>query len=103
WHSPTLAIGLFPDWFAPMQPDWPAQMKLTGFPLFDETGLEPLPESLTNFLDAGDKPIAFTPGSAMSHGQAFFAAAAEACRILARRGLLLPRHPENIPAMLPAG
>src|SRR5687767_4479674 len=79
WNSPDLVIGLFPDWFAPPQRDWPVQTKLTGFPLFDEKGLEPIPEMLRQFLAAGEKPIAFTPGSAMSHGRAFFAAAADAC------------------------
>ena len=53
---------------------------------------------LKRFLDAGDKPIAFTPGSAMFHGREFFQAAADACRFFGRRGLLLTRHPENIPA-----
>lgn len=103
WHSPDLAIGLFPAWFAPPQPDWPPQIRLTGFPLFDEHGLEPLPAELLKFLDAGESPLAFTPGSAMSHGRAFFEAAAEACRLLGRRGLLLTRHPENVPASLPPG
>jgi rhamnosyltransferase subunit B len=68
WHSPDLVIGLFPEWFAAPQPDWPRQMKLTGFPLFDERGFEPLGAELEAFLAAGAAPIAFTPGSAMSHG-----------------------------------
>ena len=103
WHSPDLTIGLFPEWFAKPQADWPPQMKLTGFPLFDEKGLEPMSEELTRFLESGDKPIAFTPGSAMSHGREFFDAAAEACRILGRRCLLLTRHTEHLPAKLPPG
>ncbi|MBI4165856.1 MAG: glycosyltransferase, partial [Acidobacteria bacterium] len=32
-HSPQLVIGLFPEWFAAPQPDWPANVHLTGFPL----------------------------------------------------------------------
>jgi rhamnosyltransferase subunit B len=103
WHSPDLAIGLFPDWFAPPQPDWPAQMRVTGFPLFDEQGLEPMPPELLTFLDAADPPVAFTPGSAMSQGRPFFEAAAGACARLGRRGLLLTRHPQNLPASLPPG
>jgi rhamnosyltransferase subunit B len=35
-HSPQGVFGLFPDWFAPPQTDWPAGVELTGFPLFDE-------------------------------------------------------------------
>jgi UDP:flavonoid glycosyltransferase YjiC (YdhE family) len=103
WHSPDRVIGLFPEWFAAPQPDWPRQTRLTGFPLFDEKGLEPLSEDLQRFLDAGDKPVAFTPGSAMFHGREFFEAAAEACRILGRRGILLTRHAEHVPPRLPEG
>lgn len=33
-HRAALAIGLFPSWFADC-PDWPSQLKLTDFPLFD--------------------------------------------------------------------
>src|SRR5687768_1448129 len=34
-HSPLLTLGMWPDWFAPPQPDSPPQVKLAGFPLFD--------------------------------------------------------------------
>jgi rhamnosyltransferase subunit B len=32
--SPLRVLGLFPAWFAPPQMDWPAQARLTGFPLY---------------------------------------------------------------------
>jgi rhamnosyltransferase subunit B len=101
WHSPQLVIGMFPEWYAPPQPDWPKQLRLTGFPLYDEKGLEPLPEVLLRFLATGDKPIAFTPGSAMWQGRAFFDAAVGTCRLLGKRGLLLSRRREHIPPTLP--
>jgi rhamnosyltransferase subunit B len=103
WHSPQLALGLFPEWFGAPQPDWPSQMRLTGFPLYDERGVQPLDETLVRFLDVGDKPIAFTPGSAMWHARGFFDAAVEACRILGRRGVLLTRHRGHVPPALPPG
>lgn len=103
WNSPDRVIGLWPDWYAPLQPDWPPQTVLTDFPLWDERGLQPLDDTLRQFLAAGSAPIAFTPGSAMVHGQDFFAAAAEACRRLGRRGLLLSRHAGQMPATLPQG
>jgi rhamnosyltransferase subunit B len=101
WNSPQLVIGMFPAWFARPQPDWPKQLRLTGFPLYDEKGLEPLGEPLLRFLDAGDPPIAFTPGSAMWQGRAFFDAAVGTCQLLGRRGLLLSRRKEHIPPALP--
>ncbi len=102
-HSPDLCIGLFPDWFALPQRDWPPNSRVTGFPLYDERGLEPLSAELLSFLDAGSPPIAFTPGSAMRQGLPFFQAAAEACKKLGRRGLLLSRHRGHIPADLTPG
>jgi hypothetical protein len=34
-HDTDLVLGLFPDWFGPPQPDWPPNMRLVGFPLWD--------------------------------------------------------------------
>jgi UDP:flavonoid glycosyltransferase YjiC (YdhE family) len=102
-HSPLLTVGLWPDWFAPPQPDYPPFFKLTGFPLFDAPGAQPMPEDLSDFLAAGEPPIAFTPGSANVHGRAFFQAGVDAVRRLGRRALLLTRFPEQVPAHLPPG
>ncbi|WP_367873213.1 glycosyltransferase [Luteolibacter sp. Populi] len=101
WHAPARVIALFPDWFAAPQPDWPAQTRLTGFPMFDEAGLRELPGGLEEFLDAGEPPVVFTPGSAMDRGNVFFTEAAEALRLLGKRGIFLSRFPDTIPANLP--
>jgi rhamnosyltransferase subunit B len=103
WHSPQRVIGLFPPWYAAPQPDWPPQTRLTGFPLYDERGVEPVPAEVSAFLDGGEPPVVFTPGSAMQHGRDFFAASVAACRLLGRRGLLLTRFREQVPAGLPDG
>ena len=100
-HSPDLVIGLFPDWFGPPAPDWPPHTKLTGFPLYDESDVTPMPADLQKFFEEGTPPIAFTPGSAMRHGKDFFSAAIGACQSLKKRGLLLSRHDDHIPANLP--
>src|SRR4029077_5273444 len=97
-HSPQCVICFFPDWFGPPQADWPPNVILTGFPLFDERGLADLPRHVDAFLSTGEPPIIFTPGSAMKQGQAFFAAAVEACMKLGRRGMLLTRFPEQVPS-----
>jgi UDP:flavonoid glycosyltransferase YjiC (YdhE family) len=101
WHSPERILGLFPSWYAAPQPDWPPQLRLTGFPLYDERGVEELPAELAGFLATGSPPVVFTPGSANTQGQAFFRAAVTACEHLGRRGLLLTRFPEQIPTPLP--
>lgn len=99
WNSPQRVIGMFPEWFAPRQPDWPRQLALTGFPLWDEVG--ELPEEVEAFLGAGDPPVVFTAGTAMVHGASFFAESVEACRGIGRRGVLLSRCAEQVPDELP--
>lgn len=107
WHSPQRVVGLFPDWFAAPQPDWPSQTTLTGFPLYDERGVSQVPPDLEEFLAeseaAGSPPIVFAPGSSNRQAGRFFAAAARACRFLGRRGILLTRYPEQLPPLLPEG
>ncbi|WP_437228976.1 glycosyltransferase [Planctomicrobium sp. SH661] len=101
WNSPTGVLCLFPEWYAAPQTDWPQPLMQTDFPLWNEDSLQPLPDDVARFLDAGDAPIVFTPGSANVHGQSFFETAVETCRSLKRRGILLTRHPEQIPRQLP--
>ncbi len=103
YYSPQLVLGLFPEWFAPAQSDWPPNTQLTGFPLWDQAIAEGLPAEVAEFVDAGTPPIVFTPGSAMAHGRSFFQAACEACRRLDRRGILLTKYSDQIPADLPEG
>ena len=103
WNSPRRVIGLFPEWYAAPQPDWPGQLRLTGFPLYDEgTSPEP-PADVADYLAEGEPPVVFTPGSANQHGAAFLKAAVEACRIMNRRGMLLTQFSEQVPADLPEG
>ncbi len=104
YYSPQQIIGLFPDWYASPQPDWPARTALAGFPLWDHataSSAMELPAEVAQFLSEGEAPIVFSPGSAMTEGQAFFAAAVEACQRLRRRGILLTRYPEQLPETLP--
>ena len=103
WHSPHRVIGLFPDWYAAVQPDWPPQTRLTGFPLYDEGDANPITPELDRWLDAAEPPVVFAPGTANRQAARFFRAGADACRRLGRRGLLLTRFGEQIPDSLPAG
>ena len=103
WHSPMRTLAMWPDWFAPPPADWPASVRCCGFPLYDERDTAQMPADLDEWLDAGEPPIAFTPGSAMAFGERFFKAAAGACGRLGVRGLLLSRYEKHIPADLPPG
>ncbi|MBI1353702.1 MAG: glycosyltransferase [Acidobacteria bacterium] len=104
FHSPDLVVGLFPNWYAKPMRDWPPQVRLTGFPLFDEDeAAAPVPPAVEEFLAEGEPPIVFTLGTPMRTGKEFFHTSAEACRILGRRGILLSPFAEQMPSDLPAG
>lgn len=100
-HSPQLSLGLWPEWFAEPQRDWPTSVRLTGFVVHDgdPTHADPLP----TFIDdkGGRKPIVFTAGTGMMFAERFFAAATEACWELNQPGLLLTRFAHQVPKDLP--
>jgi UDP:flavonoid glycosyltransferase YjiC (YdhE family) len=118
-----MMLGLFPDWFGPPQPDWPANARPVGFPLWDSPGSAPifgesgsqpdardrkrgtdpfsLSEEVCDFLAAGPPPIAFSPGSANRVAHSFFGAAVDACQRLGQRGILLTKYDHQLPATLP--
>lgn len=101
-YESEVQLGMFPDWYAQTQPDWPPHFQKTGFPLFD-AGDGTLPENVKSFLDAGDKPVAFTPGTFNTIGGDFFEVSVKACRQIGKRAILLSPYREQIPKSLPAG
>jgi len=99
-HSPQLNLGLFPEWFAPLQNDWPINTRLTGFiPHVSEERL--LSSETISFLQKGPPPLVFTAGTAMLHTEEFFQTAIQATRKLNLRAILLTRLREQLPAQLP--
>lgn len=101
-HSPQLVLALFPRWFAPALPV-PEQTRFPGFPLFDEAPGAALPAGLEEFLNAGQPPVVFTFGTAMSDCGPLLQASAQACAALGQRGLLLTRYRDQVPSDLPEG
>jgi rhamnosyltransferase subunit B len=101
--SPQAVLGLFPAWFSEPQSDWPANVSLTGFPLFDEADFREVDAEMQDFLANGKKPIVFTLGSTLADGYSYYSAAAEALNALGQRGVFiaradteLPKFPSNI-------
>ncbi|HEX4150396.1 MAG TPA: nucleotide disphospho-sugar-binding domain-containing protein, partial [Pirellulales bacterium] len=101
--SPEAIIALWPEWFYRPQPDWPGNVQLCGFPLCDGADGSPLSEDVSRFLDAGEAPVIFTPGTLNRHARKFFAAAVESCQRLKVRGMLISRYRELVPEKLPPG
>jgi len=100
-HSPQKVIGLFPPWFAPAQRDWPSQLALTSFPLYDEQDLQTLSPELLEFLDSGSPPIVITAGTGNRQAARFMQTSVRAIRAAGRRGLFLTPYEEQVPRTPP--
>ena len=102
-NVPDASIGLFPNWFASVQPDWPSSFIESDFPFTPVAPTASLSPQLEHFLSAGEAPIAFTPGTGHRHASRYFAVALKALERLGRRGLLITSFAEQIPRDLPPG
>ena len=102
-HSSQLVIGLFPEWFAPIQPDWPQNTRLAGFVLHDGSEGHIMRNAAEEFLAAGPPPLVFTSGSAAATFKDFFRESVDACRIGGYRAMLVTNFPEQLPRNLPPG
>ena len=100
-NSPSTICGLFPDWFACPDHERVEDTVLTGFPIPKEMPLVQLPDELESFLNQGEKPIVFTPGTGMRQAADFFNTSVEVCDMLGKRGVLLSPFEEHIPDNLP--
>jgi UDP:flavonoid glycosyltransferase YjiC (YdhE family) len=99
-HSPQLVIGFFPEWFATPQSDWPPHTHLVGFPLWDREGMT-VPRDAEEFLDAGDSPLIFTPGSAGATMHRYFQESVEAAREIGCPAMLVTNFLDQLPRNLP--
>ncbi len=89
-HSPYLVLALFSSALAQPQPDWPANAVITGFTFYDGKPGQTLTPDLQMFLDAGDRPLVFTLGSAaVKTAGDFYASSAQTAEQLGCRAVLL--------------
>jgi rhamnosyltransferase subunit B len=102
-HQADAVLGMFPEWFGARQPDWPPQLQLTGFPLYDHGNAAELPAAVSAFLAAGEAPVLVTAGTATQSQSAFFDASIQACQRSGHRAILLTQDATQLPSTLPAG
>jgi rhamnosyltransferase subunit B len=88
-HSTDGVLCLFPEWFAQPQPDWPTPHRLSGFPLFNDTGVQASDPQLDAFLAAGERPVVFTAGSTLIDHDRYTNAVSTALMESGLRGILL--------------
>lgn len=96
--SPYLNLALFSQLLAQAQPDWPVNVQITGFPLFDkDEGQHPLDPQVGQFLRDGSPPLVFTLGSlAVKNAGDFYKESMLAVQKLGQRAvLIIGRDPRN--------
>lgn len=102
-HESDCVICMFPDWFAKPQEDWPRQLVLSGFPLYDHGNTKPLSAELLRFIEDGSPPVGISAGTATANSHEFFQTSIAACQAAGLRAILLSPFSEHIPKTLPAG
>ena len=100
-HSPLLTFGLFPDWWVAKQPHWPKQTVLTGYPLWDQSNRQELPDDVADFVE-GEKAVVFTPGAMNLQAGKFFEESTRVCEDLDLKAMFLTTFGELLPKELPA-
>lgn len=100
-QSPDGVLALFPSWYAEPQPDWPHNHFQWGFPLEDMAKEKPLSADVLRFLDAGEKPIVFTPGTGHRDVRRFFELASATVRELNCRAIFATSELGQLPPKLP--
>jgi rhamnosyltransferase subunit B len=100
--EPRWIMGLWPEWFAPNDPDCMFDdVRPVGF-VYDpgiETG--GLPQEAEDFLAGGGPTVLITHGTSKPYKIDFFSASAEACTTLGLKALLVTKFPELVPSGLP--
>ena len=86
--SPAMTLALFSRVLATPQPDWPPNVRMTGFVFYNGRGqLDP---ALDSFLAAGPAPVVFTLGtSAVGAAGTFYEESVKAIGTLGLRAVLL--------------
>lgn len=99
-YSPQKVVGLFPQWFATPEPAWPPHTELLDFLLTppDASALAP---DLVEFLDHGDPPVVFSPGTYTRQTRRFFETALDVAETLGQRAILTPVRRDLLPERLP--
>jgi UDP:flavonoid glycosyltransferase YjiC (YdhE family) len=103
-HSPHLVLALFSKVLGAPQPDWPANVVVTGQMFHDAAHGTTLAPDIERFLIAGPPPILFTLGSsAVLTPGPFWAESLAAVHALGQRAIFLvgPENREMLQATVP--
>jgi rhamnosyltransferase subunit B len=89
---PKWKIGLWPEWFAPHDPEWLFKVSPVGFIWDPDVEVGEIPREAKEFLTRGEPPILITHGTSKPDGAEFFTASIEACRNLGKKCIVVTPH-----------
>ncbi|MBY5768540.1 glycosyltransferase family 1 protein [Rhizobium leguminosarum] len=98
--SPKRILGMWPEWFAPREADWPKSLLTLDFPIQFEERNQTLPDEVRLLLANGTKPVLITAGTSKMVKPEFYQVAQDACHRLGRPAILVAQHDELVPAHL---
>ena len=87
-----LRLGLYSPVIAPVQPDFPRNVKLVGFPLYDRTSgiVETLDPEFEAFMADGPAPLVFTLGTFATYAPGdFYRESRDVAQAMGMRAVLL--------------
>ena len=85
----NLALGFWPEWFAPIDPEWRFDLRALGFIADPQLETSEAPVRFREFLAQGEAPILISHGTSIPRNQDFFTASIAACRLLNRRAVVV--------------
>jgi len=83
-----LQIGFFPEWFGMRAKDWPAELKLVGFPLQNRASSS-MRSELDAFIEKFGAPLIFTSGTGVKDVEELFKEGRKICEQLQVPGLFV--------------
>jgi rhamnosyltransferase subunit B len=89
---PKWKIGLWPEWFAPRDPEWLFEVSPVGFIWDPDYEVGVIPQEASRFLTDDEPPILITHGTSRPDDAEFFSAGIEACRSLGEKCLVVTPH-----------
>lgn len=101
YHSPDGVLAFYPEWYGRLKRGRPHNTFQWTFPMEDMAEQYPMDPELVHFLDSGEKPVIFTPGTGQIHASRFFETAVHLTKATGCRAVFLTGKQEQVPPALP--
>jgi len=99
WLYKASYIGVWPDWFAKKDIDWPSNVELIGYIDEEKSEKEELQDELVEFLNKHKKVILITGGTSTLLDGNFYKVTCKATNILNYPTIAVIKHKEHMPSV----